>query len=201
MERSEDEKGIGVVVSVGGSRAAARLVKPACEGGRDRSRLTIGRMIAIRTDASRVIGVITSLAASPGSNEPDGSLVAEIDMLGEIRMHGTPEAFFQRGVSDYPTIGDPLAEVESAELALIHRIAGGATIDVGRLQLDASIPAYVNFDELLQKHFAVLGTTGVGKSTGVSLILNEILKRDSGLRIFSSIRTMNTAAASATWRS
>jgi len=185
MERSEDEKGIGFVVSVGGSRAAARLLQPASEGTRNNSRLTIGRMIAVRTETSRVIGVITSLTASSAADEAGGSsLVAEIDMLGEIRKHGTPEAFFQRGISDYPTIGAPLAEVSSEELALIHRIAGGATIDVGRLQLDSSIPAYVNFDELLQKHFAVLGTTGVGKSTGVSLILNEILKREGGLRIF-----------------
>ncbi len=200
MDRSEDVKGIGFVVSVGGSQAAARLVKPAYDGGH---RLTIGRVIAIRTDASRVIGVITSLAASPGPNEDDGSsLVAEIDMLGEIRMHGTPDAFFQRGVSDYPTIGDPLAEVGTEELALIHRITGRATIDVGRLQLDSSIPAYVNFDELLQKHFAILGTTGVGKSTGVCLILNEILKRRQRAQDVSHrSRTTNTAAASATWRS
>jgi len=185
MDQSEREKGVGFVVSVGGSRAAARLCKPDLEGARGGFRLTIGRMIAVRTETSRVIGVITSLTTLSNANEAGGSsLVAEIDMLGEIHQHGTPEAFFQRGVSDYPAIGAPLAEVGSDELALIHRIAGGATIDVGRLQLDASIPAYVDFDEMLQKHFAILGTTGVGKSTGVSLILNEILKRDSGLRIF-----------------
>ena len=35
-----------------------------------------------------------------------------------------------------------------------------------------------------RKHFAVLGSTGVGKSTGVSLLLNEILKSRPNLRIF-----------------
>ena len=51
------------------------------------------------------------------------------------------------------------------ELGLIHKIAAGETIEVGTLQLDQSLPAYINFEELLRKHFAVLGTTGVGKST------------------------------------
>ncbi len=37
---------------------------------------------------------------------------------------------------------------------------------------------------MLSKHFAVLGSTGVGKSSGVSLLLNEILKARPNLRIF-----------------
>ena len=37
---------------------------------------------------------------------------------------------------------------------------------------------------MLSKHFAVLGSTGVGKSTGVSLLMNEILKARPNLRIF-----------------
>src|SRR3569833_860347 len=37
---------------------------------------------------------------------------------------------------------------------------------------------------MLSKHFAILGSTGVGKSTGVSLLLNEILKARPNLRLF-----------------
>jgi DNA helicase HerA-like ATPase len=37
---------------------------------------------------------------------------------------------------------------------------------------------------MVSKHFAVLGTTGVGKSSGVILILQEILKARPDLRIF-----------------
>jgi DNA helicase HerA-like ATPase len=37
---------------------------------------------------------------------------------------------------------------------------------------------------LLRKHFAVVGTTGVGKSTSVALILQEILAKKANLRIF-----------------
>ena len=37
---------------------------------------------------------------------------------------------------------------------------------------------------MLSKHFAVLGTTGVGKSSGVALILQQILDKRPNLRIF-----------------
>ncbi len=175
---------IGRVTSVNGSQATARLVPTASTPRSGSVRLTIGRLIAMRTHHSRVVGVIAKLTAVPSASGLDEALVAEIDLLGEIRRHGQSDAFFQRGVTDYPTIGDHLAEIGPEELALIHRISGGDVIEVGRLQLDSSIPAYINFDEMLHKHFAILGTTGVGKSTSVSLILNEILKKDTNLRIF-----------------
>src|SRR5437764_13958973 len=61
---------------------------------------------------------------------------------------------------------------------------GSDQIDIGTLQQDQSVTAYVAIEEMLSKHFAVLGSTGVGKSTGVSLLLNEILKARPNLRIF-----------------
>ena len=113
----------------------------------------------------------------------EATLEAHVDILGEIRGQGTDAAHFQRGVSDYPTIGDVVTLLGSDHIRMIHRIDQGETIEVGRLQLDSSVPAYINFDDLLRKHFAVLGTTGVGKSTSVALILNEILSKKANLRI------------------
>jgi DNA helicase HerA-like ATPase len=87
-------------------------------------------------------------------------------------------------VTDYPAIGDPAALITRDELRLIYDISGSDTIDIGHLQQDPSIGAYVNVDEMLSKHFAVLGTTGVGKSTGVALILRQILEARPNLRLF-----------------
>src|SRR3979490_2256147 len=57
-------------------------------------------------------------------------------------------------------------------------------IDVGTLQQDPSVIAYVDVEEMLSKHFAVLGSTGVGKAAGGSLLLNEILRSRPSLRVF-----------------
>ena len=176
---------LGFVVSVTGARAGVRLYKDAAEdaGG---ARVTIGRLVATNAGASRVVGVITRVSVSspePGL-EGGGFILADVDFLGEIKNAGSERAFFQRGVSDYPTVGDRTTPLSGSELGLIHHVTAAETIEVGRLQLDDSIPAYINFDELLRKHFAILGTTGVGKSTGVALILQEILSKKANLRIF-----------------
>jgi len=170
---------LGAILSVTGSQATAHLPHHAEEEG-EHARVTIGRLVAIHSDGSRVIGVVSRLTLQPSG--PD--IVADIDFMGEIKEDGPQGPYFQRGVTNYPTIGDRIALLQREELSLIHKIDEGETIKVGQLQMDAEVPAYVNFDELLHKHFAVLGTTGVGKSTSVALILQEILKKKANLRIF-----------------
>jgi len=107
---------------------------------------------------------------------------ASVDLLGEILGGDRPK--FQRGVTHYPTIGDSTDLITNQELRTVYAPSGSDQINVGTLQQDRSVIAYVDIEEMLSKHFAVLGSTGVGKSTGVSLLLNEILKSRPNLRIF-----------------
>src|SRR3982075_436152 len=74
--------------------------------------------------------------------------------------------------------------ITNAELRTVYAPSGSDQINVGTLQQDPSVIAYVDIEEMLSKHFAVLGSTGVGKSSGVSLLLNEILVAPPNLRIF-----------------
>jgi DNA helicase HerA-like ATPase len=67
---------------------------------------------------------------------------------------------------------------------MIFDMSGPGTIDIGTLQQDQSIPAYVNVDDMVRKHFAVFGTTGVGKSSGVALLVRQILDARPELRVF-----------------
>ena len=177
---------LGFVLSVTGSQAAVRLHATDHTRNRAESRVTIGKLIAVRTPASSVVGVIAGLSG-PGIDAGEhhsSDLSAQVDFLGEIINYGLPGAFFQRGVSEYPAVGDKIFALNTDDISLIHHIAAGETINVGHLQMDPTVPAYINFDELLQKHFAILGTTGVGKSSAVALILREILSKKANLRIF-----------------
>ena len=176
---------LGRVVTVNGSGAHARLFKSTAATVGEENGLTIGRLVGIRVDHSLVVGVVVSMTVSmPDPGDDGGHLVAEIDFMGEIKRYATASAAFQRGVSTYPTIGNLIGRLTTTDIAVIHRIDSGDTIEVGHLRLDTSVPALINFDELLRKHFAVLGTTGVGKSTSVALILQEILKKKANLRVF-----------------
>jgi hypothetical protein len=50
-----------------------------------------------------------------------------------------------------------------------------SNVRIGTLHHDGRQPAFVLVNELLRKHFAVLGATGSGKSCAVSLLLSAIL--------------------------
>ena len=47
----------------------------------------------------------------------------------------------------------------------------------------ARSPAYVSVDDLLGKHFAILGTTGSGKSWATALLLHAIIERHPNAHI------------------
>src|SRR5437879_5089623 len=105
METMRNDE-LGFVVSVTGARAGVRLYKQAAEEGG--SRVTIGRLVATNSGASRVVGVITRVSVSepePGV-EGGGFILADVDFLGEIKHATSERAFFNRGVTEYPTIGD-----------------------------------------------------------------------------------------------
>ena len=77
----------------------------------------------------------------------------------------------------------PIVPIGHDELRIIFDAAGPNTINVGHLQQDTSIGAYVNVDDMVRKHFAIFGSTGAGKSSGVALILREIMEARPELRI------------------
>src|SRR5437868_2429057 len=177
---------LGRIVTVTGAGATARLFHDSREELDDENSLTIGRLVGVRSLDSLIVGVVVRMVVStPEAHEQDvGNLVADIDFMGEIRHHNSPRAYFQRGVSNYPKIGDRVGRLATADISLIHRIDKGETVEVGRLRLDSSVPAYLHFEELLRQHVAVLGTTGVGKSSAMALILQEILAKKANLRVF-----------------
>ena len=47
-----------------------------------------------------------------------------------------------------------------------------------------NIGVHIDIDHLVSRHFAILGATGVGKSSGVAIILQKILETRPNLRIF-----------------
>src|SRR4051812_759246 len=145
-------------------------------------RATVGRFISIRCATSTIVAMITDVSCEDLPTTDRYIATAGVDLLGEILGGDRPK--FQRGVTNYPTIGDNVDLISNQELRTVYAPSGSDQINVGTLQQDRSVIAYVDVEEMLSKHFAVLGSTGVGKSTGVSLLLNEILKSRPNLRIF-----------------
>jgi uncharacterized protein len=170
----------GHVSFIGGSRATIRL--DCAHAPSLASTLCVGGMVQIRGRETLAIAVVTSVSEDTAS--ASGDLVAQVDLMGELLCGADGTPFFQRGISEYPPIRSKVELLGDDHLRLIHDVAARHTIRIGSLTQDRDVPAYVNIDEMLEKHFAVLGTTGVGKSTGVALMLREVLHRRPAQRIF-----------------
>jgi hypothetical protein len=170
------------VILVRGSLARVGLMANG-KLGLSEVRATVGRFVSIRCGTSVIVAMITEVSCEDLPTSDNFIATASVDLLGEI-LGASDRQKFQRGVTNYPTIGDPVDLINSQELRTIYAPSGSDQINIGTLQQDSSVIAYVDIEEMLSKHFAVLGSTGVGKSTGVSLLLNEILKSRPNLRIF-----------------
>jgi hypothetical protein len=104
-----------------------------------------------------------------------GEIVAHVDFLGE----GTKEASgkvtnFRRGVTRYPIPGSPVYAVSTEDLRSVFAATDEPHIEIGTVYPTDDIRGALYIDPMLGKHFAVLGSTGTGKSTSVALILHRI---------------------------
>jgi DNA helicase HerA-like ATPase len=176
---------LGHVISVHGSQANVGLSRAAPHGPEE-TRATVGKFLGVRAGKSLLIGLITdvSLQPNPVLRDSDHVAVAQLELIGEIDDRETASAQFQRGVTTYPAMGDVATFIGARELRLIFQSRGSRMIDIGHLQQDSAIPARLDVDEMLSKHFAVLGTTGVGKSSAVALLLQQIVNARPDLRFF-----------------
>src|SRR3569832_2432370 len=95
---------------------------------------------------------------------------ASVDLLGEI-LNATDKPKFQRGVTNYPTIGDAVDLITSQELRTIYAPTNTDQINDNKQQQDHTENTKNDNEKKHTKQIAVLGSTGVGKSTGVSLLL------------------------------
>src|SRR5207245_7343386 len=127
------------------------------------------RFVSIRCGTSTIVAMITDATCEDLPSSDNYIASAGVDLLGEIQGGERPK--FQRGVTNYPTIGDTVDLISNQELRTVYAPSGSDQIDVGTLQQDRSVIAYVDVEEMLSKHFAVLGSPCVGQSTSLSLLL------------------------------
>ncbi|MBF0482847.1 MAG: ATP-binding protein [Desulfovibrionaceae bacterium] len=166
---------LGQVVSVAASRLTGLLDSSPRAGESAVPRL--GDLVRIEALRGAVYGLISSLAACDPCRQgaASGAALMEIDLLGEA-VAGQSGAVFRRGVSSYPLLGAAVFASGQADLALVYAKPDADCVRVGSLHQDPSVTAHLIVDTLLGEHFAVLGSTGSGKSCAVAVILRAVLR-------------------------
>ena len=172
---------IGRVAAVTGAQATIELNARAGELP------TVGKFLGLMAPKGVIIGMITevgeqALTAGAGVS-PSFRKVARLDLIGELRTDNGATRF-QRGITEYPNIGDGAQILPEADLRAVYGLADADRAHIGDLQQNPNIPVQIDIDNLVSRHFAILGATGVGKSSGVAIILQKILDTRPNLRIF-----------------
>jgi len=183
----KSSKPIGTVIEITGSRAIAQLDQDVLAQDADASlNPYIGTMMSIDTGRSIALGLITSMSmpSSDDNAEGRGYGKASLELVGELIRE--PDGYLKtcrRGVSVYPRLGDKIYPSTHEELRKAYQFGEFNGAEIGVINQDDSIPAVVKVDEMLGKHFAIMGSTGTGKSCVVALILRQVLVKNPNAHI------------------
>ncbi len=175
---------LGRVVACNGARATIAAI--AEDGNTDLTELwSVGRLISISVPPNRVVALAYSMetGADHWIERQDNQFRIEVELLGEVQIFPDGREHFSTGISRYPYLGAIAHRIRSSDLMRIYDTGKTDTCVVGKLTQDESIDATIHIPSMLSKHFAVVGSTGVGKSTAVSLLLHRAIRSDPRLRV------------------
>ncbi|RDC59259.1 putative DNA double-strand break repair helicase HerA [Alteripontixanthobacter maritimus] len=133
----------------------------------------VGSQIKIRVGDSWLLANVRNQRQD---RRQGGGIIANIDFLGEgaeEKLTGRIHSF-RRGVTRYPVPGALIYPATTADLKQIYASDGRSNIQIGKVYPTKDIRAGLYIDAMLGKHFALLGSTGTGKSTSAALILHRI---------------------------
>lgn len=181
---SNKETYLGDVQDINGTSVSIKLSKHSLSGfiyidGQGYRAGQIGSFIRIPIGFVDLFGIISQVGASA---IPENSIQVEnqsdkwmkIQLIGESQRNGK----FQRGLSQYPTVGDEVHLVSEKELKSIYgQPEKSHFVKVGHISNAESIPALIDVNKLVTRHSAIVGTTGSGKSTTVASIINALSEK------------------------
>ncbi|MGB7432316.1 MAG: DUF87 domain-containing protein [Ahrensia sp.] len=146
---------------------------------------SVGQLVSIHCKSVRVVGVLYQIDAvsRDWDLENDNTLHIHVELVGEVYDDDDGLPRFNAGLSAYPHLGAVCHRIRHDDLASIFHNDEGKVVSVGALSQNRDIPALISLDNMIARHFAVVGTTGVGKSTAVSLLIRKILDARHDLRV------------------
>ncbi|MBB5322930.1 hypothetical protein HNQ34_000007 [Anoxybacillus tepidamans] len=97
--------------------------------------------------------------------------------LGVLKYNDEENYEFERGVYNYPSVGDPVVIPTPEQLeSIITNKDENANVVIGTAPIAANSVIKVNPDKLFGRHLAVLGNTGSGKSCSVAGLIRWSLE-------------------------
>lgn len=193
-----DPTALGTVEDVTGTRVSVKLSEDTAHGllfirGEGYRVGQVGSFVRIPVGYVDLFGIVAQVGAgaAPGadavlsgfnSNPAAQPTIAQlgtrwlrVELIGEGRRGDK----FERGISQYPSIGDSVHVVTESDLRAVYAPGDSEShVAIGRVASSEGIYAFLDINRLVSRHSAIVGSTGAGKSTAVASILSAISARD-----------------------
>jgi uncharacterized protein len=178
---SSDPSHLGTVEDVNGSSVSVKLADSTPGGllfvnGEAYRVGQVGGFVRIPSGYVDLYGVISQVGAGAAPGPPElapqlGNRWLRVELVGQ----GRKGTMFERGISQYPSIGDSVHVVTESDLKTVYAPGDeDGYVPIGRVASAESICAYVNLNRLVSRHSAVVGSTGAGKSNAVAKLLDAV---------------------------
>ena len=178
---SSDPSRLGTVEDVNGSSISVKLSENTPGGlmfvnGEAYRVGQVGGFVRIPSGYFDLFGIISQVGAGAAPGPPElapqlGNRWLRVELVGEGRRGIT----FERGISQYPSIGDMVHVATESDLKTVYAPGNeDGYVAIGRVSSAESIRAFLDLNRLVSRHSAVVGSTGSGKSTAVANILGVI---------------------------
>lgn len=184
---------LGLISAVSSSSVAVDLAASVESGivvleGRNYRIGQVGSFVKIPLGYNHLYGVIsesseTSIVDDDSKMSSDRKWI-KVELVGE-----SIGGYFDRGISEYPSIGDQVHLVVDSDLKSIFRRHSKGQFQIGRLSSSEGIEVSLDLDKLVARHSAILGSTGSGKSTSTASLLRSMVER-SGDSVLPSARIL-----------
>ena len=175
---------LGRIVACNGSRATISAI--AEDGQTSLTELwSVGRLISISVGLNRVVALVYSMCTDQQNWMENNDTVfrIEVELLGEVNVSPDGREEFTAGITNSPHLGAIAHRIRASDLAKVYDTGKNDVCTIGKLTQDETLDATIHVPSMLEKHFAIVGTTGVGKSTAVTLLLHKAIQSNPKLRV------------------
>lgn len=150
----------------------------------------VGSFVRIPQGYQDLFGVVSGVVATAPESRSSSS-AAESGRWMDIQLVGEAvSGVFERGISQYPNVGDGVHITTESGLAKIYGTSEKGQVEIGSLSSAESIPAKLSLNELVTRHSAILGSTGSGKSTTIASLLRSVANSEDGVAVHPSARIL-----------
>jgi len=139
----------------------------------------VGSLVEIPQGPVKLLASVTlvGIAELSGVLEPSAAVQVgdrwlQVQLLGEVDGLGR----FQRGVSTYPGLDDPVLFTTPAGLRSIFPIPGSEHVRIGTLASAPDVDVALIAQALVMRHGAIVGSTGSGKTSAVASLLQSFVR-------------------------